>query len=80
MMATLQERLPGKTISTEIANDERLITGLKNRAYQLVSSSNLVEWTTNDLSPDPATGDLTFTNALLDAIFSRLRASLPPPE
>ena len=36
MMATLQERLPGKTISTEIANDERLITGLKNRAYQLV--------------------------------------------
>ena len=36
LMATLQERLPGKTISTEIANDERLITGLKNRAYQLV--------------------------------------------
>ena len=36
IMATLQERLPGKTISTEIANDDRLITGLKNRAYQLV--------------------------------------------
>ena len=51
-----------------------------NRAYQLVSSSNLVEWTTNALSPDPATGDLTFTNSLLDAIFSRLRASLPPPD
>ena len=36
IMATLQERLPGKTISTEIANDDKLITGLKNRAYQLV--------------------------------------------
>ena len=36
IMATLQERLLGKTISTEIANDDKLITGLKNRAYQLV--------------------------------------------
>ena len=35
IMATLQERLPGKTISTELANDDRLITGLKNRTYQL---------------------------------------------
>ena len=36
MMATLQERLPGKTISTEIASDEHLIAGLKNRSYQLI--------------------------------------------
>lgn len=36
IMAMLQERLPGKTISTEITNDVRLLTGLKNRAYQLV--------------------------------------------
>ncbi len=36
IMAVLQERLPGKTISAEIASDEKLITGLKNHAYQLV--------------------------------------------
>lgn len=35
IMSTLQERLPGKTISTEIASGDKLITGLKNRAYQL---------------------------------------------
>lgn len=35
IIATLQERLPGKTISAEIADDDRLITGLKNRSYQL---------------------------------------------
>jgi DNA-binding transcriptional LysR family regulator len=36
IMPVLQERLPGKTISTELAGDERLIAGLKNRSYQLV--------------------------------------------
>ena len=37
IISTLQERLPGKTISTEIVtDDEKLITGLKNRSYQLV--------------------------------------------
>ena len=36
LMSTLQERLPDKTISTEIASDERLIAGLKNRSFQLV--------------------------------------------
>ncbi len=35
LMSVLQERLPGKTISTEITNDEKLITGLKNHTYQL---------------------------------------------
>jgi endonuclease/exonuclease/phosphatase family metal-dependent hydrolase len=50
------------------------------RAYQLVSSTNLVDWTTNALSPDPSTGALTFTNSLLETIFSRLRAILPAPD
>jgi len=37
LMPTLQERLPGKTLSTELQNsDERLIHGLRNRVYQLV--------------------------------------------
>ena len=36
ILPVLQERLPGKTISAEIASDEKLITGLKNHAYQLV--------------------------------------------
>ncbi|MBR1798067.1 MAG: LysR family transcriptional regulator [Clostridiales bacterium] len=36
LIPTLQERLPGKTLSTELVDDDvRLITGLKNRAYQL---------------------------------------------
>ena len=35
IMPTLQERLPGKTISAEIAGDDKLITGLKNRVFQL---------------------------------------------
>lgn len=35
IMPVLQERLPGKTITTEIVDDERLITGLKNHAYQI---------------------------------------------
>lgn len=35
IIPTLQERLPGKTISTEIVSDNRLISGLKNRSYQL---------------------------------------------
>ena len=35
LMSTLQERLPDKTISTEITSDERLIAGLKNRSFQL---------------------------------------------
>lgn len=36
IMPVLQERLPGKTISTEISSDEKLIAGLKNRAYQMI--------------------------------------------
>lgn len=37
IISTLQERLPGKTISTEIVtNDEKLIAGLKTHGYQLV--------------------------------------------
>ena len=36
LLPVLQERLPGKTISTELANDDKLLTGLKNRCYQLV--------------------------------------------
>ena len=36
IMATMQERMPGKTISAEIASDDKLITGLKNHSYQLV--------------------------------------------
>lgn len=35
VMPVLQERLPGKTITTEIADDEHLITGLKNTSYQI---------------------------------------------
>ena len=36
LMPTLQERLPGKTLSTELQDsDERLIHGLKNHIYQL---------------------------------------------
>lgn len=35
IMPVLQERLPGKTITTEIADDEHLITGLKNNSYQI---------------------------------------------
>lgn len=36
IMPVLTERLPEKTISTEMARDEALITGLKNRVYQMV--------------------------------------------
>lgn len=36
LMPVLQERLPGKTITTEITDDSRLIAGLKNRSYQMV--------------------------------------------
>ncbi len=36
LMPTLQERLPGKTLSTELQDsDERLIHGLRNHIYQL---------------------------------------------
>lgn len=35
IMSVLQAQLPGKTISTEIAEDDLLITGLKNHAYQM---------------------------------------------
>ena len=35
LLPTLQERLPGKTISTELATNEAMISGLKNRTYQL---------------------------------------------
>jgi DNA-binding transcriptional LysR family regulator len=36
IISVLQERLPGKTISSEITDDETLIAGLKNRTYQIV--------------------------------------------
>ena len=36
LVPILQERLPEKTISAEIVSDDRLIRGLKSRAYQLV--------------------------------------------
>lgn len=35
VLPILQERMPGKTISAEIADDSKLISGLKNRTYQL---------------------------------------------
>ncbi|MBP3897156.1 MAG: LysR family transcriptional regulator [Mogibacterium sp.] len=35
LMPTLQERMPGKTISAEIASDIKLLSGLRNRSYQL---------------------------------------------
>ena len=35
LMPFLQERLPGKTISAEIASDSSLLSGLKSRSYQL---------------------------------------------
>lgn len=35
IIPTLQERLPGKTISSEIADEDKLISGLKNHIYQL---------------------------------------------
>ena len=52
--------------------------GSTSRVYQLVTSTNLVDWVTNALSPDPATGEVSFTNSLLETLFSRLRATLPP--
>ena len=36
LIPVLQERLPDKTISTEIVSDDRLVKGLRSRAYQLV--------------------------------------------
>lgn len=36
ILPTLQERLPDKTISTEISDDDRLISGLRNHSLQLV--------------------------------------------
>ena len=35
LLPVLQERLPGKTISTELADDDKLLVGLKNHTYQL---------------------------------------------
>ena len=35
IMSVLQAQLPGKTISTEVAEDDLLITGLKNHSYQM---------------------------------------------
>lgn len=35
IMPVLQEQLPGKAITTEITDDEHLITGLKNNSYQI---------------------------------------------
>ncbi len=54
--------------------------GSTARVYQLVTSTNLVDWVTNALAPDPATGEVSFTNSLLETLFSRLRATLPPPD
>ena len=53
--------------------------GSTNRAYQLLTSSNLHDWVTNALSPDPSTGLVSFTNSLLETLFSRLRAAPKPP-
>ena len=51
-------------------------SGSTSRVYQLLVSSNLVTWVTNAvLSPDPSTGEVSFTNSLLETLFSRLRAS-----
>ena len=36
IIPTLQERMPGKTISAEVTTDERLLSLLKSRMYQLV--------------------------------------------
>lgn len=36
LMPILQERFSGKVITTEIASDDKLLTGLKRRTYQLV--------------------------------------------
>lgn len=36
ILPVLQDKLPGKTISSELADDDRLITGLKNHSYQIV--------------------------------------------
>ena len=35
IIPTLQERLPGKTISSEVVKQDKLISGLKNHMYQL---------------------------------------------
>ena len=44
LMPTLQGQLPGKTILTELSdNDERLITGLKNHQYDMVILHTLPE-------------------------------------
>ena len=37
LMPTLQEQLPGKTLSTElVSNDEKLLAGLRSHLYQMV--------------------------------------------
>ena len=35
IMRTLQERLPGKTIASEIVGEDKMISGLKNHLYQI---------------------------------------------
>ena len=35
LLPVLQERLPGKTISTELTTDDKLLSGMKNHIYQL---------------------------------------------
>ena len=35
IMRTLQERLPGKTIASEIVGEDKMISGLKNHMYQI---------------------------------------------
>ena len=52
--------------------------GSTTRVYRLLVSSNLVHWVTNAvLLPDPDTGDVSFTNSLLETLFSRLQAFIP---
>jgi endonuclease/exonuclease/phosphatase family metal-dependent hydrolase len=68
--------------STSVASNLVVWTfpGSTSRVYQLVTTTNLVDWVTNALTPDPATGEVSFTNSLLETLFSRLRATLPPPD
>ena len=43
LMPTLQEQLPGKTLSSELlSSDEQLLNGLRNHLYQLVDRSEII--------------------------------------
>lgn len=43
VLPLIQERFIGKAISTELANREQLLTGLRNRSYQLIILADLPE-------------------------------------